>query len=128
MIKVYSHEDAREIIRLVRHHAKASEGISYQEDISNENHDKDDINKNEDIHDIGHINQDNDADWEAQTGQVTEPSVNELIDQQTPIHNTINRVHPIDPADEIRKFKELEEDGIITKEEFEAKKKRLLDL
>lgn len=128
LIKVYSHEDAREIIRLVRHHAKASEGISYQEGVSSENYDEDDTNKNEDIHDIGHINQDNDDDWKAQTGQITEPSVNDLIDQQTPIQNTINHVHPIDPADEIRKFKKLEEDGIITKEEFEAKKKQLLDL
>ena len=31
-------------------------------------------------------------------------------------------------ADEIRKFKELMDDGIITKEEFEAKKKQLLNL
>lgn len=33
-----------------------------------------------------------------------------------------------DPADEIRKFKKLADDGIITKEEFEAKKKQLLGL
>lgn len=32
------------------------------------------------------------------------------------------------PADEIRKFKELLDDGIITEEEFEQKKKKLLDL
>ncbi len=31
-------------------------------------------------------------------------------------------------ADEIRKYKELLDDGIITEEEFEAKKKQLLDL
>lgn len=33
-----------------------------------------------------------------------------------------------DSADEIRKFKKLAEDGIITQEEFEAKKKQLLNL
>ncbi len=32
------------------------------------------------------------------------------------------------PADEIRKYKELCDDGIITEEEFEQKKKKLLDL
>ena len=34
----------------------------------------------------------------------------------------------IDPADEIRKYKSLADDGIITQEEFEAKKKKLLGL
>lgn len=33
-----------------------------------------------------------------------------------------------DPADEIRKFKGLADDGIITQAEFEAKKKQLLNL
>lgn len=33
-----------------------------------------------------------------------------------------------DPADEIRKFKKLADDGIITNEEFEEKKKQLLNL
>ncbi|MCI5867732.1 MAG: SHOCT domain-containing protein [Methanosphaera sp.] len=33
-----------------------------------------------------------------------------------------------DPVDEIRRYYELKEDGIITQEEFEAKKKQLLDL
>ncbi|MBE6493037.1 MAG: SHOCT domain-containing protein [Methanosphaera stadtmanae] len=34
----------------------------------------------------------------------------------------------LDPADQIRKFYELKEDGIITQEEFDKKKKQLLDL
>ena len=34
----------------------------------------------------------------------------------------------ISPADEIRKFKQLWDDGIITEEEFQQKKKKLLDL
>lgn len=38
------------------------------------------------------------------------------------------RIASISPADEIRKFKELMDDGIITPEEFEAKKKQLLNL
>lgn len=37
--------------------------------------------------------------------------------------------HPLlDPADEIAKYKKLLDDGTITKEEFEAKKKQLLNL
>ncbi len=36
--------------------------------------------------------------------------------------------HCISTADEIRKFKELWDDGIITEEEFQQKKKKLLDL
>lgn len=39
------------------------------------------------------------------------------------------QVHPaIDPADEIAKFKKLLDDGTITQEEFDAKKKQLLGL
>ena len=34
----------------------------------------------------------------------------------------------VSPADEIRKFKQLWDDGIITEEEFQQKKKKLLDL
>lgn len=33
-----------------------------------------------------------------------------------------------DPIDQIRRYHELKEDGIITEEEFELKKKQLLDL
>ncbi|WP_376701054.1 SHOCT domain-containing protein [Listeria grandensis] len=32
------------------------------------------------------------------------------------------------PADELRKFKDLLDDGIITQEEFSDKKKQLLEL
>ena len=38
------------------------------------------------------------------------------------------RIRFLSPADEIRKFKELCDDGIITEEEFQQKKKKLLDL
>ncbi len=41
----------------------------------------------------------------------------------TPTENT----NP-DPASEIRKFKKLADDGIITQDEFETKKKQLLGL
>lgn len=34
----------------------------------------------------------------------------------------------IDPVAEIRKYKELIDDGIITKEEFDEKKKQLLGM
>ena len=35
---------------------------------------------------------------------------------------------PTDPVDELRKYKELLDDGIITESEFEAKKKQILGL
>lgn len=37
-------------------------------------------------------------------------------------------VKQVDPVDQIRRYYELKEDGIITEEEFELKKKQLLDL
>ncbi|MBE6486297.1 MAG: SHOCT domain-containing protein [Methanosphaera stadtmanae] len=54
------------------------------------------------------------------------------------IHNELNSENQIgfqvpsymqpDPVDQIRRYYELKEDGIITEEEFELKKKQLLDL
>lgn len=48
--------------------------------------------------------------------------------QHNLLHPENNMASSIDPADEIRKFKKLADDGIITQEEFEAKKKQLLGL
>lgn len=48
--------------------------------------------------------------------------------QQRLLHPQENVGNSIDSADEIRKFKKLADDGIITQEEFEAKKKQLLGL
>ena len=45
-------------------------------------------------------------------------------EQATPVQAT----SPVDVAEALRKFKQLEVDGIITAEEFEAKKKKLLGL
>jgi len=50
--------------------------------------------------------------------------IEELMSQQ---HATYT-ANQISSADEIRKYKELFDDGIITKEEFEQKKKQLLGL
>lgn len=41
---------------------------------------------------------------------------------------TINQVQPTSSADEIAKFKKLLADGVISQEEFDAKKKQLLGL
>ena len=41
---------------------------------------------------------------------------------------TVIQGHKADPVDEIRRYKGLCDDGIITTEEFEAKKKQLLGL
>lgn len=48
--------------------------------------------------------------------------------QQQMLHPNVNETKSTDSADEIRKFKQLADDGIITQEEFEAKKKQLLGL
>ena len=53
-----------------------------------------------------------------------------LVDRQNkPVSmTTINQELPRSNADEIKKYKELLDSGIITQEEFDAKKKQLLDL
>ena len=40
----------------------------------------------------------------------------------------VNQVQTLSNADELRKYKQLLDDGIITQEEFDAKKKQLLGL
>lgn len=61
--------------------------------------------------------------------ETAEPMVKAIKDAQ---QNYINRqnvsAQPLDEADQIRKFKSLLDDGIITQEEFEAKKKQILGL
>ncbi|ORN06469.1 hypothetical protein FAM21834_02114 [Lentilactobacillus parabuchneri] len=54
----------------------------------------------------------------AQLDQVIQENKNEQVKLQP----------QIDPADELAKFKKLADDGIITQQEFEAKKKQLLGL
>ena len=46
---------------------------------------------------------------------------------QTPI-TTIKQEIPLSNADEIKKYKDLLDSGVITQEEFDAKKKQLLGL
>lgn len=61
--------------------------------------------------------------------ETAEPMVKAIKEAQ---QNYINKqnisVQLLDEADQIRKFKSLLDDGIITEEEFEAKKKQLLGL
>ena len=57
------------------------------------------------------------ANWSVAQGAATAPQPVQQIVEQKP-----------SPADEIRKYKGLLDDGIITQEEFEAKKKQLLGL
>ena len=40
----------------------------------------------------------------------------------------IQQVNNVSPADELRKYKELLDDGIITQDEFDAKKKQILGI
>ena len=55
-----------------------------------------------------------------------------LVNRQTKdaavAHTTIKQEIPQSNADELKKFKELLDSGIITQEEFDAKKKQLLGL
>lgn len=44
------------------------------------------------------------------------------------VPQAINQVQELSPADELRKYKALLEDDIITQEEFDAKKKELLGI
>ncbi|MGI6030792.1 MAG: SHOCT domain-containing protein [Eubacteriales bacterium] len=44
------------------------------------------------------------------------------------IHQNAGGSQTISSADELKKFKELLDSGVITQEEFEAKKKQLLGL
>ncbi|MBU9695603.1 SHOCT domain-containing protein [Limosilactobacillus portuensis] len=53
---------------------------------------------------------------------------NSLNEQLNRNENTVSQNTVTSSADEIVKFKKLADDGIITQEEFEAKKKQLLDL
>ena len=57
------------------------------------------------------------ANWSVAQGAATAPQPVQQVVEQKP-----------SPADEIRKYKGLLDDGIITQEEFEAKKKQLLGL
>lgn len=56
--------------------------------------------------------------------------INELLIKRQNKNNepTIKQQIPQSNADELRKYKDLFDSGVITQEEFEAKKKQLLDL
>ena len=58
-------------------------------------------------------------------------SVRKLTDEEYKLETATNKAGPaaaISSADELKKFKELLDIGVITQEEFDAKKKRLLGL
>lgn len=40
----------------------------------------------------------------------------------------VSSISPVSPTDEIRKYKELLDDGIITQDDFDKKKKQLLGI
>lgn len=51
-----------------------------------------------------------------------------LLERQDMKYNTPKKEVHTSNADELKKYKELLDSGIITEEEFNAKKKQLLDL
>jgi hypothetical protein len=54
--------------------------------------------------------------------------ISELIASRKNATNTVSISTPQSDADELKKYKELLDQGIITQEEFDAKKKQLLGL
>lgn len=54
--------------------------------------------------------------------------VNEAQDSDTITYKFQNQKNIISEADELRKFSELKDQGIISEEEFNAKKKQILNL
>ena len=59
--------------------------------------------------------------------QITQ-TISELVSSRNNKSNSVNFSIPQSNADELKKFKELLDSGIITQEEFDAKKKQLLGL
>ncbi len=51
-----------------------------------------------------------------------------ILECQKPKPTVVQQVAAADPADQIRKLKGLLDDGIITQEEFDAKKKQILGI
>ena len=70
------------------------------------------------------------SDLEKENLEFTQRELAEVLPYIREMHEKEMRKEKliISPADEIRKFKELWDDGIITAEEFRQKKKKLLDL
>jgi Short C-terminal domain/Bacterial PH domain len=72
--------------------------------------------------------------WEASNAIMAQGGVDEAVgtlrrliaDQQRPDHNS-EPVQP-DPIDQIRRLGELRDEGLLTEEEFQAKKRQLLGL
>ena len=59
------------------------------------------------------------------------PRLNELVmgkKAETAAPTVVNNIQQASPAEELKKFKELLDMGVITQEEFDAKKKQLLGL
>ena len=52
----------------------------------------------------------------------------EQYEAEKPSKNVTTTIQALSPAEELKKFKELLDQGIITQEEFDAKKKQLLGL
>lgn len=54
--------------------------------------------------------------------------IEQKIEEEHEKHSTSTVTTTVDSAEQIKKFKKLADDGTITQEEFEAKKKQLLNL
>lgn len=54
--------------------------------------------------------------------------IKEIVEQKIAQNNESQNVQPISEADELAKFKNLLDDGVLTQEEFDAKKKQILGI
>lgn len=141
-INLYDDSASRKIVKMLKHHLKESSGMSYTND-------KDQVIEADDPADAGmssdvqHIKLPNDKTTLDTLAPKIAPKRNTCANDGTMIHvatqkpnKPVHRVNhkkwgnntPVDPADEIRKFKQLADDGIITEDEFKQKKKQLLGL
>ena len=64
---------------------------------------------------------------EAATAQTT-PASTQPADIEQPLERQVQSVRYMDPYEEVKKLKELLDMGIVTEEEFQKKKKELLNL
>lgn len=147
LINMYDDSTARKIVKILKRHIKETAGTNYTNDsdqVIEDDNAPQDGSESATKQLIDWFNEENDQAETTTpapkvptkhnttgTAGVTIHMATQKPDNTTRyVKHTITHVNKsaIDPADEIRKFKQLADDGIITQEEFEQKKRQLLGL